>query len=72
MGRVCRLSGWVSVGQVQYLEEGPGQGIERLVVQEADQQPQDGSGCRGVLQVKCELKGGAQSLNLWVEKALSA
>lgn len=50
---------------VKYLEEGPGQGIERLVVQEADQQPQDGPGCRGVLQVQCELKGGAQALNLW-------
>lgn len=49
---------------VQYLEEGPGQGIERLVVQEADQQPQDGPGGRGVLQVECELKGGAQALNL--------
>lgn len=33
------------LGEAQYLEEGPGQSIEHLVVQEADQQPQDGPGC---------------------------
>lgn len=49
----------------KYLEEGPGQGIERLVVQEADEQPQDGAGCRAVLQVQGELEGGAQALDLW-------
>lgn len=58
------MSAWRSI---QYLEEGPGQGIECLIVQEADLQSQYRPSRGGILQVKCELKDGAQALNLWKE-----
>lgn len=47
-----------------HLEEGAGQPVEGLAVQEIHEQAQDGSGRRCVLQVQRELECGAEALHL--------